>query len=163
MIYIIASLKKYVMILYNLNFGGSMDRTTVWFIKAGMIYFLIGSFVGFSMAIWPEVVTYYRAVHAHFNLLGWMTMMIFGVAYHILPRFSGRPLHSPLIARTQFYLANIGLIGMVLSLAFITHRGSTIFSRTLLTIFSLTEVIAISLFVYNMWKTIRVVEPVKSS
>ncbi|MEK6692961.1 MAG: cbb3-type cytochrome c oxidase subunit I [Nitrospirota bacterium] len=141
-----------------------MDRTSVWFIKAGMIYFLVSSIVGVSMAVWPEVITYYRAVHAHLNLLGWMTMMIFGIGYHILPIFSGRPLHSPSIARTQFWLANIGLIGMALSWAFIYHgRVSPNFPRILLSFFGSIEVLAVFLFIYNMWKTIRVVEPMKAS
>lgn len=141
-----------------------MDRTSVWFIKAGLIYFLVSSVVGVSMALWPEGITYYRAVHAHLNLIGWMSMMIFGIGYHILPRFSGKPLYSPSIARTQFWLANIGLVGMVFSWALIYHgRVAAGYPRILLTIFGLTEVIAISLFVYNIWKTIRVVEPVKPS
>lgn len=140
-----------------------MDKTSVWFIKAGMIYFLVSSIVGVSMAIWPEVITYYKAVHAHLNLLGWMSMMIFGIGYHILPRFSGRPLHSPSIARTQFWLANIGLIGMSFSWALIYHGRATGYMRILLTIFGLIEVTVVLLFIYNMWKTIKVVEPMKTA
>ncbi len=141
-----------------------MDKTSVWFIKAGMIYFLVSSIVGVSMAIWPEGITYYRAVHAHLNLLGWISMMIFGIGYHILPRFSGRQLHSPSIARTQFWLANIGLVGMVLSWGLIYHgRVAPDYPRIFLTFFGLIEVIAVLLFIYNMWKTIKVVEPMKTS
>ena len=141
-----------------------MDRTSVWFIKAGMIYFLVSSIVGVSMAVWPEGIIYYRAVHAHLNLLGWISMMIFGIGYNILPRFSGRQLHSPSIARAQFYLANIGLVGMVLSWGVIYHgRVAPGYPRFFLTIFGLIEVMAVSLFIYNIWRTIKVVEPMKTS
>lgn len=133
-----------------------MDKTTVWFIKASMIYFMIGSIMGFVMAVWPEGVIHYRSVHAHLNLLGWMSMMIFGVGYHILPRFSGRPLYSLSIARAQFWLANIGLVGMIFSWPFITRNIAIGFSKTLLALFSLIEAVAVFLFVYNIWKTIKV-------
>lgn len=133
-----------------------MDKTTIWFIKASMIYFLVGSVMGFIMTVWPEGVIHYRSVHAHLNLLGWMSMMIFGVGYHILPRFSGKPLYSLSMAKAQFWLANIGLVGMIFSWPFITRDIATGLTKTLLVLFSGIEAIAIFLFIYNMWKTIKV-------
>lgn len=133
-----------------------MDKTTVLFIKASIIYFLLGSIVGFVMTAWPEGVIHYRSVHAHLNLLGWMSMMIFGVGYHILPRFSGRPLYSLSIAKAQFWLANIGLIGMSISWPLISRDIATGLSQTLLALFSLIELAAVFFFVYNIWKTMKV-------
>lgn len=49
------------------------------------------------------------AAHAHLQLYGFGTMMIFGVALHALPRFEGRPLPYPGLATLQFVLANAGL------------------------------------------------------
>jgi cbb3-type cytochrome oxidase subunit 1 len=132
-----------------------MDKTTVWFIKASMVYFLVGSIIGFIMTVWPEGVVHYRSVHAHLNLLGWMSMMIYGVGYHILPRFSGRPLYSLSIARAQFWLANIGLIGMISTWPLVTRDIALGISKTLLAIFSLTEALAVFLFIYNIWKTMK--------
>jgi len=131
-----------------------MDKTTVMFIKASLIYFALGSVVGVLMIIWPEWSYVYKSVHAHLNLLGFMSMMVFGVGNHILPRFSGRPLHSQGIARAQFWLANVGLIGLVLSWAFLGHRGGWILQASL-ALFAGVATIAIFLFVYNIMKTIR--------
>ena len=37
----------------------------------------------------------YRLAHVHMMLLGFVAMMIFGVAYHVIPNFAGFPLHRP--------------------------------------------------------------------
>jgi len=90
-----------------------MSKITVWFIKSAMVYFVLAIVVGLHMA--ASGTTYpYMPIHAHLNLLGWISMMIYGVGYHILPRFSGRPLYSDRLAEWQFWLANIGLVGMSL-------------------------------------------------
>ncbi len=128
-----------------------MSKITVWFIRSAMIYFLIAISFGLWMAIAPK--GYYRPVHVHLNLLGWMSMFIYGVAYHILPRFSGRPLFSETLSVIHFWIAHIGLIGMVISWLF--------FNRRLLVAFSFIEVFSIILFVINMFKTIRPASAIK--
>ena len=50
----------------------------------------LGVTVGTAMAVHLEW-TVYHPVHMHMMLLGFGTMMIYGVAYHVLPRFVGRP------------------------------------------------------------------------
>ena len=82
-------------------------------------------------------------------------MMIFGVAYHILPRFSGRPLWSEKLAMAQLYLANIGLIGMAVGWVLLSGNGSRGFHF----IFSLLEGISIVFFVINMFLTIKAAPP----
>jgi cbb3-type cytochrome oxidase subunit 1 len=87
-------------------------RSSSWFIWSALAYFTIGIGLGLSMAIWPAQVLNLRAAHAHINLLGWVSMFIFGVAYHVLPRFTGHPLHSPRLAEVHVGLANLGLLVM---------------------------------------------------
>ena len=89
-----------------------MENTPRWFIKAGLIYAVLGAALGMAMAIFPTSAAQMRFVHIHFNLLGFMTMMVTGVAYHVLPRFNARPIPWPEGAKIQFYLQNIGLVGM---------------------------------------------------
>ena len=52
--------------------------------------------------------------HAHANLLGFMVMMVMGVAYHIFPRFTGNPIKRPWMATANFWLVQVGTAGMVL-------------------------------------------------
>ena len=111
------------------------------FLRASLVYFLIAAILGtvmISMKSYPAQLLF---THVHLNLLGWMSMMIFGVGFHILPRFTGRPLAYPRIGNLQFYLANIGLVGLV------CFRPI----HPLVEIFAGIEVIAIGLFVVNIW------------
>ncbi|HEX7004604.1 MAG TPA: hypothetical protein VF168_10505 [Trueperaceae bacterium] len=82
-------------------------------LASSLTYFLLANTLGLLMG--SGLVGYvWRPAHAHLNLLGFVSMMIYGVAYHALPRFSGRPFKRPRLALTQIVLANIGLLGMAL-------------------------------------------------
>lgn len=127
-----------------------MSNITVWFIKCALVYFLLAVLIGVYMSYVGPVYPYMQ-IHAHFNLLGWMSMMVFGVAYHILPRFSGKPLWSDRLSLIQLWLANIGLIGM--AIGWFVRRASA--SSVLLVVASAAEAVAILFFVVNMFKTIK--------
>ena len=64
-----------------------MDWFTKAFIKASLVWLALGVTAGVAMAIHAPWVIY-RPAHLHMNLLGFVAMMIFGVAYHIMPRLS---------------------------------------------------------------------------
>lgn len=127
-----------------------MSNITVWFLKCAMVYFLLAVLLGLHMSIAGPVYPV-MPIHVHFNLLGWMSMMVYGVGYHILPRFSGVPLWSERLSYWQLWLANIGLIGMAIGWFARSAYGDT----TLLFIASLAEALAIAFFVLNMFKTIK--------
>jgi len=89
-----------------------MEKYAKLFTKAGLIYLLLGAALGISIGSFPEWSVRLRFVHIHFNLLGFMTMMIAGVAYHVLPRFNARPVPWPDGVKYHFILQNVGLLGM---------------------------------------------------
>lgn len=128
-----------------------MSRLTILFIKSSLIYFAIAVLVGLDITFMPGHLGSMMPVHAHLMLLGWITMMIYGVAYHILPRFSASPLYSDKMANVQFYLAHIGLIGMAVSFAMRSYVDA---GGMLLIVFSIIEAISIFLFVFNMLMTL---------
>ena len=131
-----------------------MESVIVWYLRMGVIYFVAGVMTGLGMLLWPGEAGYFIPVHVHLNLLGFMTMMIYGVGYHILPRFSGTYIYSPLIMKIQFVLANAGLVGMAGSWPFVIG-GYYPLSETLLFVSSLLSVISVMLFAFNMLKTIK--------
>ena len=63
-----------------------------WFVKAflksSLAWLALGVTFGVAMAAHP-VWTVYRLAHVHMMLLGFVTMMIYGVAYHVIPHFVG--------------------------------------------------------------------------
>jgi hypothetical protein len=83
------------------------------FIRSSLVWLGIGVVLGLWMTFLPGQALAYRPAHMHANLLGFVSMMIFGVAYHVLPRFTGVPLRSHTMPRVHLVLANGGLALMV--------------------------------------------------
>jgi len=134
-----------------------MDKEVVWFIRLSIIYFLLGSALGVLFVLKPETADQYHiAMHVHFNLIGWMSMMIFGVGYHILPRFSGQHLYSRRMSIVQFWLANIGLVGMSAGWGMMAHGHG---GKAVLAVFGVITFLSFLLFGLNMFMTIKGPEP----
>jgi cbb3-type cytochrome oxidase subunit 1 len=120
-----------------------------------VVYFTLAAVLGFVLLLWPGESGYYAPVHAHLNLLGFMSMMIYGVGYHILPRFSGRHIYSTRLMNVQFWFANAGIIGMSISWPFVMSDNKTVLFNPVLLISGLFSVIAILFFTINILKTIK--------
>lgn len=87
-----------------------MHKRNRLFITAALIYALLGGLVALTRLAAPDLLPgNVPRIHAHMMLLGFMLQFIYGVALHVLPRFSGYPLHSERMANWQLYAANIGL------------------------------------------------------
>ncbi len=131
-----------------------MDKEVVWFIRQSITYFLLGTLLGVIFLFFPETASQDRvSLHVHMNLIGWMSMMIFGVGYHILPRFSGKPIFSRKMMTVQFWLASAGTFGMMvgwLLRSFAISGGNGI-----LIVFGTVMFVSIILFVYNMLRTVK--------
>lgn len=132
-----------------------MDWFAKIFIRASLIWFVFGITLGLAMAVHPAW-TVYRPAHAHMNLVGFVTMMIFGVGYQMLPRFFGHPIHSRAFAVAHIWLANVGLALLVTGFFLAPHIGS----RSIPVTAGGGAVWAIGAygFVYNMWRTFDAAE-----
>lgn len=129
-----------------------MDRFVKNFIIASIVYLALASLLGLAM-LWQESFISLKFVHSHLNMLGWVSMMIYGVGYHVLPRFSGRPLRYPALGELQFWLANIGLLGMLGFYSLFIYYGSPLF-RNLSVLFGTLEAVSIGMFFFNMLATL---------
>lgn len=128
-----------------------MDRFVKGFIVMSIVYMGVSALLGVFM-LWHEDLRL-KFVHSHLNMLGWVSMMIFGVGYHVLPRFAGRLLYSNRLGETQFYLANISLAGLLISYSFNAYNPSAGY-RTLAVGFGAVQVASLFLFFYNMLMTL---------
>jgi len=126
-----------------------MDRYTKGFVVAALVYFFLAAVLGIWMG-GTDGAGWVKFAHVHFNLLGFMAMMIYGVGYFILPRFNGRTLRWPSWVPIHFFLANIGLIGMV---ATAPERPSAGFI-----LFSALSVLSTGMFAVNLGATM-LIEP----
>ena len=129
-----------------------METFTRWFIRASLIWLGVGVLIGVSMAFWPGAALVYRPAHVHANLLGFVSMMIFGVAYHVVPRFTGHPLHKRSLALAHLWVANIGLALLVAGwIARVRWADQgTISLRT----GAAVSAVGAFLFIYNLWRTL---------
>src|ERR1035437_7385613 len=89
-----------------------MDWFVKAFVKASVIWLPIGVILGVGMASVPAGAAD-RGVCVRAMLLGFVTMFISGVAYHVLPRFCGRPLWSARAAHWHWWLGNAAVCVMV--------------------------------------------------
>jgi cytochrome c oxidase cbb3-type subunit 1 len=128
-----------------------MDKYAKAFAKSSLIYFGIGVVMGVWMILFPDVRFTLTRVHVHILLLGFMAMMIYGVGYHILPRFIGRPVYSHRLGNIQAWLANITLVG--LSTSWIIEASQGGIWRLLAILFGIGQGVAIFLFIFNLWKS----------
>ncbi|VAX24217.1 hypothetical protein MNBD_NITROSPINAE02-96 [hydrothermal vent metagenome] len=130
-----------------------MDKWPRNFIKASLIYMGLGVLMGLAMAFTDLTLAGMRFIHVHLMLLGFMAMMIYGVAYHIMPRFNAKPLPFDRLVGLQFWLANVGLLGMV------TLYGAGAFwgppmMRMAFGVFGLLEAISIFIFIANIYAVV---------
>ena len=129
-----------------------MDRFVKNFILMSIVYLTIAAVLGIFMFGNPFLMQF-KFVHSHLMLLGWVSMMIFGVGYHILPKFAGRFLKSKTMGEVQFWLANIGLVGMLLFYTLGVYNQTDSY-RSITAAFGVVEAVSIFLFFYNMIATL---------
>jgi len=129
-----------------------MDRFVKGFIIMSIMYLGISTGLGIVMLGYPDALVL-KFVHSHLNMLGWVSMMIFGVGYHILPRFMGRPLYSNKIGEAQFYLANISLVTLLVFYTLNVYRPNDSY-RMLTMLAGVVQAVTIFLFFYNMLMTL---------
>ena len=87
----------------------------------------------------------------HLAVLGWVMLMIAGVAYHVLPRFSGRSVRGLNWARAQLLCHYGALALMVPSLGF---GWTSVFA-----VGGVLMTLAVGLFAWTVWPALSIVRP----
>jgi len=128
-----------------------MDWFVKGFLKAALTWLGLGVLVGVGMAIHPAWLVY-RPMHLHMMLLGFVTMTISGVAYHVIPRFTGHPLASRAVAGAHFWLANAGLA--VMAVGFYLQGSASAAWQAVLGAGGVVSAAGLGLFIWNIWRTI---------
>lgn len=71
-----------------------MPMVTRWFLRSGFLFLVLAIALGVAEAVTPEAAPLFvrlRPVGLHFLVVGWLTQLIFGVAYWLFPRHPTRP------------------------------------------------------------------------
>lgn len=120
------------------------------FIRASLLWFAAGIGLGVGIAAHPQWLIY-RPAHAHMTVVGFLTMLVFGVGYQLLPRLFGHPLHNPRLAVAHLFLANAGLAGLVLG--FLLQPAGGLAGRWVTTAGGSLFALGVVCWVYNLWRT----------
>jgi cbb3-type cytochrome oxidase subunit 1 len=128
-----------------------MDWFVKAFLKSSVSWLVAGVTLGAAMGAHPRW-SIYRTAHLHMLLLGFVAMMIFGVAYHVIPRFAGNPLRSSRLAGAHWWLANLGLAVMVVG--FVLRANGQPVSSLILGIGGSAAASGAYIFAYLVWRTL---------
>jgi cbb3-type cytochrome oxidase subunit 1 len=151
-----------------------MEKTLgVKFLKASLIYFIIGVTMGAIMTIGPiydfiVLSKLFERAHAHINLIGWVSLSIIGLIYYLLLGNLDKPLYSEKLGNIGFWLINIGISGEFVALLiggyvqaslfqagyFAMANVSTLPYTMLIIIFAFVIMIGIYISIYNIYKTL---------
>lgn len=121
-----------------------MPRVSAAFFMTGAILLGLGMCWGIAMAISQNFAL--APAHAHLNLLGWVTMAIYGTFYALT-----RESYSPRLAWTNYICATLGVIIMIPTLAIMLGTGNTAL-EPFVGIGSLLSLIALLVFAASAYR-----------
>ncbi|MBW6505317.1 MAG: hypothetical protein K0B00_01050 [Rhodobacteraceae bacterium] len=97
-----------------------MRGVSFWFVATGSVFVTLGMLGGIAMSISGDHTL--APAHAHLNLVGWVTMALFGLYYHLVPAAA-----ATTMARAHFAIASAGVIIMVPGIMLaITENGEAL-------------------------------------
>jgi hypothetical protein len=134
-----------------------MPTLTRWFVKSGLLYLVAGFLLAVLMQ-WPAtrgwpVLRAAWPTYVHLLVVGWLTQLIFGVAFWLFPKYSTeRPRGSERLGWISFALLNAGLLLRIAGEPRALMGGD---AATLLTASAVAQLLAGWAFVANTWPRIR--------
>jgi len=121
------------------------------YVKASLVYLAAG--VTLLLLTFSHLIAFDLTGFYFMQLYGFVAMMIFGLSYLFVPSFSHAFLHSIRLARLQFLLMNIGVVGMATVFSGVIPYNPHIEYATIG--FLLVLVIAVYIHAFNLWMTMR--------
>jgi cbb3-type cytochrome oxidase subunit 1 len=96
-----------------------MKRISDRFLQLAVLFALVGMALGVWMGKTEDLQL--QAVHAHINLLGWVSMMIYGLFYRAVPKAA-----EGLLPTLHFALSVVGFLIMIPLLALYLTGAKTV-------------------------------------
>jgi cbb3-type cytochrome oxidase subunit 1 len=137
-----------------------MPRLARWFIKAGLLYFVLALVTGVLLQArtvidLPSWISTLNPVYIHLLSVGWITQLIIGVAYWMFPKFTKeQPRGSETLGWATFTLLNIGLILRVIGEPRVTMHSEPDLGW-MLAVSAVLQTAAGWLFVINTWSRVK--------
>jgi len=126
-------------------------RLSLKYVKASLVYLAAG--VTLLLLTFSHVIPFELTGFYFMELYGFVAMMIFGLSYLFVPSFAHAFLHSMRLANLQFWLMNIGVVGVASVFSGLIPYNPAIKYANIGFLFVL--VIAVYIHVFNLWMTMR--------
>ncbi|MFJ8261000.1 hypothetical protein ACIQ4I_03430 [Rummeliibacillus sp. NPDC094406] len=117
-------------------------------IKIAVVYFALGITYGLFMHYTVELK--WAAVHAHINLMGWVTSGVIGLIYSYYKEAGETSL-----AKAQFWLYHIGLPFLLLGMKFIHFDVPRYMMEVCVSGGGIAVALSVVLFIVNVFKNIK--------
>ncbi len=118
-----------------------MKGLSFWFFATATIYVSLGMIWGIVMSASGD--HRLAAAHAHLNLIGWVTMALFGTYYHLVPKAA-----EGLLAKFHFAIATLGVLIIVPGIVMAIQQTG----ETLAKIGSILTLLSMLIFVYTVFR-----------
>jgi heme/copper-type cytochrome/quinol oxidase subunit 1 len=128
-------------------------KTAILFLAVGI---LLGGWMMVRRELWDRYPTPYEvSAHTHAILVGFVMLMILGVALWMFPRpVKGDTRYSPRLAELSYWLVTVGTAGRVAGeLLRATNTATWLRVAVLLT--GAAQIAGLGAFFFNMWTRIR--------
>jgi hypothetical protein len=89
-----------------------MPTLTRWFLRSALIYLVVSLLLAIALAVpLGDGLAALAPVYIHLFMVGWVTQMIFGVAYWMFPRLTpAQPHGNEGMALISYVSLNVGLV-----------------------------------------------------
>ena len=143
-----------------------MPRLTRYFIKTALIYLALSLALGAVLAArsalaLPDELAAFSPVFFHLFMVGWVTQLIFGMLFWMLPRQSKERLRGDeRLAWIAFVTINVGLLVRAIGEPLVTLQPD-MGAGWLLALSAVLQLIGGWAFIGNAWPRVQVRERVK--
>ncbi len=129
-----AILLNLAMSIFSFNIIATMKsvkkwNVTAWYLASAIFYLIVTAIAGLLLAInlWTPYIKLdhlqYLNLHAHIAFIGWVSMVIMGVSFKLIPMFTLSHGFALTNGKRALWMINIGLLGI----STITHYKDTTF------------------------------------
>jgi len=132
------------------------------YLKTGIVFLLAGLVLGGVLLARWELVGVYPSptlvsAHAHVILVGFVMMMILGVAQWMFPRPArDDPRYRPQVAEAAYWIMT-GATALRFAGEIAREGSAALLVRTIVVAGGLGQIVGLALFFYNLWPRIRTV------
>jgi len=116
-----------------------MRGISFWFFFTATVYVTVGMAWGIHMSASGDHTL--SPAHAHLNLIGWVTMALFGVYYHLVPKAG-----EHVLAKVHFAVATAGVLLIVPGIVMAIQETGEAFAK----IGSVLTLLSMLIFVFTV-------------